>query len=99
MEFRKMVTITLYVIQQKRHRCIEQSFGLCGRGRGWDDLREWHLNICIIICKMNRCLRLVHWDDPEGWDGEGDGRGVQDGEHMYTHGGFMSMYGKTNTIL
>ena len=36
---------------------------------------------------------------PEGWDGEGGGRGVQDGEHMYTHGGFMSMYGKTNTIL
>ena len=25
--------------------------------------------------------------------------GVQDGEHMYTHGGFMSTYGKTNTIL
>ena len=42
---------------------------------------------------------LVHWDDPEGWDGEGGGRGVQDGEHMYTHGGFKSMYGKTNTIL
>ena len=42
MEFRKMVTITLYVRQQKRHRCIEQSFGLCGRGRGWDDLGEWH---------------------------------------------------------
>jgi len=32
-------------------------------------------------------------------DGEGGGRGVQDGEHMYTRGGFMSMYGKTNTIL
>jgi len=29
-----MVTTTLYVRQQKRHRCIEQSFGLCGRGRG-----------------------------------------------------------------
>ena len=28
--------------QQKRYRCIEQSFGLCGRGRGWDDLGEWH---------------------------------------------------------
>ena len=42
---------------------------------------------------------LVHWDDPEGWDGEGGGRGVQDGEHMYTCGGFMSMYDKTNTIL
>ena len=32
------------------------------------------------------CLGLVHWDDPEGWDGEGGGRGVQDGEHMYTGG-------------
>ena len=33
-----------------------------------------------------RCSRLVHWNDPEGWDREGGGRGVQDGEHMYTHG-------------
>ena len=32
MEFRKMVTITLYVRHQKRHRCIEQSFGLWGGG-------------------------------------------------------------------
>ena len=32
------------------------------------------------------CSGLVHWDDPEGWDGEGGGRGVQDGEHMYTRG-------------
>ena len=44
-------------------------------------------------------LGLVHWDDPEGWYGEGDGRGVQDGEHVYTRGGCMLMYGKTNTIL
>ena len=34
----------------------------------------------------------------DGWDGEGGGRGVQDGEHVY-RGGFMSVYGKTNTIL
>ena len=40
MEFRKMVMITLYVRQQKRRRCIEQSFGLCGRRQGWDDLKE-----------------------------------------------------------
>ena len=45
------------------------------------------------------CLGLVHWDDPEGWDGEEGGRGVQDGQHMYTHGRFKSMYGKTNKIL
>ena len=44
------------------------------------------------------CLGLVHWDDPEGWDGEGGGRGVQDGEHLYTHDRFKSMYGKTNKI-
>ena len=30
------------------------------------------------------CLGLVHWDDPEGWYGEGGRREVQDGEHMYT---------------
>ena len=30
------------------------------------------------------CSGLVHWDDPEGWDGEGGRRRVQDGEHMYT---------------
>ena len=45
------------------------------------------------------CSGLVHWEDPEGWDGEGGGRRVQDGEHMYTHGGFKSMYDKTNTML
>ena len=27
------------------------------------------------------------------------GKGVQDGKHVYTRGRFMSMYGKTNTIL
>ena len=45
------------------------------------------------------CLGLVHWNVPEGWDGERGGRGIQAGEHMYTRGGFMSMYGNTNTIL
>ena len=32
------------------------------------------------------CLGLVHWDDPEGWYGEGGGRRVQDGEHMRNKG-------------
>ena len=45
------------------------------------------------------CLGLVHWDDPEGWYGEGGGREVLDGEYVYTRGGFMLMYGKTNIIL
>ena len=45
------------------------------------------------------CLGLVHWDDPEGWYGEGGEGRDQDGEHVYTRGRFMLMYGKTNTIL
>ena len=45
------------------------------------------------------CLGLVHWDDPEGGYGEGGGRRDQDGEHMYACGGFISIYGRTNTIL
>ena len=48
MEFRKMVTITLYAKQKKKHRCIEQTFGLCGRRRGWDVSREQHQNMYII---------------------------------------------------
>ena len=36
----------------------------------------------------------VYWDNPEGRDEEGGGRGFQDGGHMYIHGSFISMYGK-----
>ena len=101
--------MTLYVRQQNRHRCIEQSFGLLGEGEGgvtWENSIE----TCILSyvkqiaspgsMHETGCSGLMHWDDPEGWDEEGGGRGVQDGEHMYTHGWFMSMYGKNhyNTV-
>ena len=88
-----MVTITLYARQQKRHRCIEQSFELCGRGEGgmiWEN----GIETCIISYMRGitspgsmhdtGCLGLVHWDDPERWYGEGGGRGVQNWEFMYT---------------
>ena len=91
MEFRKIVMITLYARQQKRHRCIEQSFGLCGRRWGWDDW-ENRIETCMLSYVKQiaspgsmhgtGCSGLVHWADPEWWDGEGGGRGVQDGEHM-----------------
>ena len=103
-----MVTITQCGRQQKRHRCIEQYFGLCGRGGGvmiWEN----GIKTCITSYKKRisrpglmqdtGSLGLVHWDDPEGWYGEGGGRGVQDGEHVDTRGGCMLMYGNTNTIL
>ena len=39
---KKTVMTILYARQQKRHRCKEQTFGLCGQRRVWDDLREQH---------------------------------------------------------
>ena len=84
----------------KRHKYKEQTFGLCGRRREWDDLRKQHWNMCITMCETdhqskfdawNRALKPVHWDNPEGWDGEGSGRGFQHGGHMYTHGWFLSV--------
>ena len=79
-----------------------------GEGEG-GMIRENGIEICIISYKKRiaslgsmqdtGCLGLVHWDDPEGWDGEGGERRVQDGEHMYTCGRFMLMYGIMTTIL
>ena len=79
-----------------------------GEGEGgmiWEN----GIEICIILYMKQvaspdlmhdtGCLGLVHWDDPEGWYGEGGVRRVQDGEHMYACGGFISIYGRTNTIL
>ena len=91
-----MVTITLYAREQKRHRCIEQSFGLCGRGRGWDDLGEWHRNMDNIIYETNHQSRF---DAGYRMLGAGALGWPRQMEHVYTLGGFMLMYGKTNTIL
>ena len=91
MEFRKMLMITLYAEQKKRHRYIEQSFRLCGRRRGWDVSREQHRNMYTIKGETDHQPRLVawdthsylvHWEDLEGAGGEGGGRGDRDGEHM-----------------
>ena len=103
-----MVTITLYG-DSKRDTDVQNSLlDSVGEGEGgmiWEN----GIETCIISCKKRiislcsmqdtGCLGLVHWDDPEGWYREGGGRGVQDGERMYTRGRFMLMYGKTNTIL
>ena len=44
----------------------------------------------------NRALKASALGQPEGWDGEGGGKGAQDGGHMYTRGWFMSIYGKNH---
>ena len=76
-----------------------------GRGMIWEN----GIKTCIISYKQQIAspglmqdtgsLGLVHWDYPEGWYEEGGGKGVQDGEHVYTRGRCILMYGKTNTIL
>ena len=47
--------------QQKRHWCIEQSYGLCWRGRGWEDLGEWHWNMYNIIYETSWQSRFDAW--------------------------------------
>ena len=59
MGFRKMETITLYARQKKRHRCIEQTFGLCGRRGGWDVSREQRQNMYITYSETDHQPR---WD-------------------------------------
>ena len=79
-----MITITLYARQQKRHRCIDSLMDSVGEGEGgmiWEN----GIEICIIsymkrvaspgLMNDTGCLGLVHWDDPEGWYGEGEGEG------------------------
>ena len=73
-------------------------------GKGGGMIWENGIETCIVSYKKRTTnpgsmhdtgsLGLVHWDDPEGWYGE-----VQGGDHVYTRGRFMLMYGKTNTIL
>ena len=45
------------------------------------------------------CSGPEHWDDPEEWDGEGVGRGVQDGGHCTPTADSCQCMAKTTTIL
>ena len=61
-----------------------------GKGKGgkiWENSIETYITVCekdrqSRLDAWDKCSGLVDWDDPEGWDGEGGGRGVQDGKHM-----------------
>ena len=85
--------MTLYARQQKRHRYEEQTFGLCGRRQGWDDLREQHWNMYISICEIDdqskfdawsRALRAGALGQPRGMGWGGKWKGVQDeGTHVH----------------
>ena len=82
MVFRKMITITLYAREQKRHRCIAQSLDSVGEGEGvviWEN----GIETCIISYMKHspvqvRCMILVAW----GWctgTTQRDGTGREEG--------------------
>ena len=70
--------MALYMRQQKRHRCKEQTFDSVGEGEG-EMIWENSIETCILsyvkqissqgLMHETGCSGLVHWDDPEGWDG------------------------------
>ena len=88
----------------KRDPNVKNSiFDSVGEGKGgmiWDNSIETCIYVKSIaspgLLHETGCSRPVYWDDPEGWDGEGGGRVFQDGEHIYTHGWFMLIYGKNH---
>ena len=63
----------------------------------------------ITICKTDDQYKFEHeavhskpvlWDNPEGWGGEGGGRGVQDGEtHVAPMADLCHCMAKTTTRL
>ena len=83
--------ITRYARKNKKHQCIEQSFGLCGRGRGWDDLADWQWNMYNTICEMICQSRFdawyrVLWAGALGWPrGMGWGGRREGGSGWGTH--------------
>ena len=108
MEFRKMAMTTCMQDSKKDTAVYNGLLDSEGEGEGgmiWENGIETYIlsgkKRIASLCPMQDtgCLGLVHWEDPEGWYGEGGGRGVQDGEYVYIRGRFMLMYGKTNTIL
>ena len=85
------------------HKRLLDSVGEGEGGMIWENGTETYI---LLYVKQIASPGLMHetsaqgWctgktlRDGMGWDGEGGGRAGQDGEHMYIHGWFMSVYGK-----
>ena len=76
-----MIMITLYERQQKRHRCIEQSFGLFGGGMIWEN----GIKTCIISYKKRIASPGCRIQDAWGWC---TGTTQRDGRVRDVGGGF-----------
>ena len=91
-----MVPKNLFAGQQWRNRHIKQTYGHEERGGEDDMYGEQNMETCITICKIDSqwefaiCLREHKQElcmTLEEWNGEGDGKKVQEGgDIMCTYG-------------
>ena len=86
-----MVLKNLFVGQQWRNRYREQTYGHGERGGEGEMFGESNKETYITMCKIDSqgefavCLRKLKQGlciNLEGWDGEGDGREVQEGRDI-----------------
>ena len=108
MESKKMLPKNLFAGQQWRNKHREQTYQ---HGERWGEgemYRESNMETYITICKIDNQWEFAVWlrklkqglcINLEGWDGEGDGREVQEGGDMYTYGWFMLRFDrKQNSV-
>ena len=97
--------MTLYARQQKDTDVKNRLLDSVGEGEGgmiWENSIETRILSYVKqiaspgLMSETGCSGLVPWDDPEGWDGKGGGKGAQHGGHMYTQGWFVSMYNESH---
>ena len=81
-------------IKKQKHHFANR--GPYSQSYGFSNIHVWMQeldhSVLVFFFQDMGCLGLVHWDDPEGWYGQGGGRRVQDGEYMYTCGGFILIF-------
>ena len=106
-ENRKMVMITLYAKQKKRHRSTEQNFGLWAKAKVRCFERTTSVHVYYLAWSKSparldgwdKCSDLVHWEDAEESGGEGRGRGDRDGNTCKSMADSRQCMAKTTTIL
>ena len=83
-----MVPNNLFAGQQWRNRHRKQTYGFWERGGEGEMYGKSNMETYITICKMDSQVEFAGWlrklkqglcINLEGWDGEGDGREIQEG--------------------
>ena len=81
------------------HRYKEQIFGFCGRRWEWDDLREYHWNMYIMICEIDHQSKFDAWNRTLKAGALGQPRGKGWGTRVHLWLIHVNIGEKTTTIL